>query len=144
MKTTRTQILLFQVSLLIAAKNALLAQTTFVKNFYDKLLSQNPGLTESHFKGVDMEALEKKMASVLEMLPDFLREPQKAILAFEDLGKKHKNIPIKEEEWAAVGGALIETFQTWMGSDFTPEVKEALQVIYGDIVAYMKEGIAEA
>ena len=43
-----------------------------------------------------------------------------------------------------VGQGLIETLEEGLGSEFTPEVKEAYLAFYGIVTNNMKEGLSEA
>ncbi len=48
----------------------------------------------------------------------------------QDLGKRHVGYGVKEEYYDTVGEALLWTLEQGLGSDFTPEVKDAWAEAY--------------
>ena len=59
-----------------------------------------------------------------------LDDPDTILPTIQDLGKRHVGYGVKEEYYGTVGEVLLWTLEQGLGSDFTPEAKEAWTEAY--------------
>lgn len=64
--------------------------------------------------------------------------------AVQALGRRHTGYGVKDEHYATVGYALLWTLEQGLGSDFTPETKEAWAVVHTTLADTMKSAAAPA
>ena len=62
--------------------------------------------------------------------PGGLDNLEAIVPAVQELGVRHVNYGVKEEDYATVGSALLSTLEAGLGDAFTPEVKEAWTITY--------------
>lgn len=111
----------------------------FVASFYETLFAAHPEVTPL-FGHVDMTAQRTKLLGALVLAVENLRRPEVLFPALRELGKRHVGYGVAAAHYPAVGGALLETFETFLGAEWTPEVKAAWTDAYGAIVSVMLEG----
>lgn len=58
----------------------------------------------------------------------------------KELGERHVRYGISPEYYPMVGAALLKTLESYLGMDWTPEVKQAWTYGYGAIADLMLEG----
>lgn len=92
----------------------------FSASFYQALFQHYPEL-EPMFAEVSLKAQEKKLIFSLAAIVENLRNPEVMQRALLSLGARHVQVGTIKEHYPLVGRALIETFETYLGDDWTPE-----------------------
>lgn len=111
----------------------------FVSSFYENLFSANPE-AKPLFASTDMASQKKKLLGSLVLVVENLRKPDKLSEALKGLGARHVKYGALPEHYPLVGNALLTTFEQYLGSDWTAEVKQAWVDAYGTITTLMLEG----
>ncbi|WP_019504679.1 globin family protein [Pleurocapsa sp. PCC 7319] len=129
-----------QVELLEDSFEAVKPQANeFVESFYDNLFTANPE-AKPLFEHTDMASQKKKLLDSLVLVVDNLRSPDMLDKALRGLGARHVKYGALPEHYPLVGGALLTTFQQYLGEKWTPEVKQAWTDAYGAITEIMLDG----
>lgn len=110
--------------------------------FYGKLFILNPEL-KALFKG-DMTEQGRKLMAILNTAINSLEKFETILPAVQDMGVRHINYGVKDEDYDTVGEALIWTLSKGLGDSFTDEVKEAWLTTYTTIATIMKTAAAQA
>lgn len=105
--------------------------------FYGKLFEKDPSL-KPMFKG-DMKDQGKKLMSMIGTAVNGLNNLEAIVPAVQNLGKGHLAYGVENKHYDTVGEALIETLDTGLGEDFTPEVKDAWVEVYTVLATTMKD-----
>ncbi len=114
--------------------------STAAEIFYTKLFELDPKL-KMIFPTNDASAMKEQGNKLMTMLSTAvagLSKLDRLIPVLEDLGKRHVNYKVEASHYDTVGSALLETLQTGLGDDFTPEVKQAWADTYGIMADVMK------
>ncbi len=111
----------------------------FVTSFYNNLFTLYPE-AQPLFANTDMGAQKKKLLNSLVLVVENLRMPDVLSNALKGLGARHVKYGALPEHYPLVGNALLTTFEQYLGSDWTPEVKQAWVDAYGAITNLMLEG----
>ena len=109
--------------------------------FYARLFSIDSSL-RSLFKGSMAEQGQKLMAAlavVVAGLADFSR----VVPIVQDLGQRHAGYGVEDKDYDTVGAALLWTLEQGLGSDFTPDVREAWATAYTTLATVMKDSARE-
>jgi len=114
---------------------------TAAQLFYGKLFELDPSLREL-FKG-DMAEQGKKLMTMINTAVNGLKRLESIVPAVQDLGRRHVDYGVKDEDYDTVGAALIWTLSQGLGDDFTDEVKDAWVTVYGILATTMKNAAAE-
>jgi len=117
--------------------------TQFASSFYQNLLNDYPQLRPL-FANTTMEEQEKKLIMSLVLVVENLRNPGYLTTVLKQLGERHVRYGAMREHYPLVGAALLKTFESYLGTDWTPEVKQAWIDAYGVIVDIMLEGANHA
>ncbi|NER38187.1 MAG: flavohemoprotein [Oscillatoria sp. SIO1A7] len=115
----------------------------FATSFYETLFADNPG-ADKLFEKTDMAKQKKMLVASLVLVVENLRKPDALTDTLKKLGARHVNYGTLEEHYPLVGGALLKTFESYLGDKWTPEVKKAWEEAYGTIADIMLKGAAEA
>lgn len=115
----------------------------FATSFYDNLFTDNPE-AKPLFANTDMAKQKKMLVAALVLVVDNLRKPDALTKALKDLGARHVKYKTLPDHYPLVGGAILKTFESYLGSDWTPEVKQAWVDAYGAITDLMLAGAKEA
>lgn len=131
---TERQMLLVKESWQLVLDN----QQEVASAFYEKLFQLNPDLRSMFTKDMRHQGLKlmAMLTMVVQSLPDFddIQDELKV------LSKLHAQVyEVTPEDYDTVGQALLITLQTGLGDRFTPELKEAWTLAYGNLAAKMKE-----
>lgn len=110
------------------AKVAPIADTA-AELFYARLFELDPSL-KSMFKG-DLKEQGRKLMLSITMVVKGLRRPESIIAPVQQLGTRHLTYGVKQEHYATVGQALIDTLEKGLGEDFTSDVRDAWVEAYG-------------
>jgi hemoglobin-like flavoprotein len=111
----------------------------FASTFYKNLLTDYPELRPL-FASTTMPDQEKKLMMTLVLVINNLRNLTYLTNILRDLGDRHVRYGINPEHYPMVGVTLVKTFESFLGSDWTPEVKQAWINGYGAIVDLMLAG----
>lgn len=117
--------------------------TQFASSFYHNLLTDYPQL-QPLFSKTNMEAQEQKLVMSLVLVVENLRSPHYLKTILRNLGERHVGYRAKQEHYDMVGAALLKTFESHLGPDWTPNVKQAWTDAYGAIVDMMLAGAKPA
>ena len=111
----------------------------FVTSFYDNLFTAHPE-AKPLFETTDMEAQKNKLLNSLVLVVDNLRNPDALNGALRGLGARHVKYGALPEHYPLVGGALLTTFEQYLGDKWTPNTKDAWVGAYGAISEIMLDG----
>jgi len=109
--------------------------------FYRRLFEIDPDL-KSMFKS-DMTQQRRKLMVMLTAAVKGLPRLDRLIPVLEDLGRRHVEYGVVDRHYETVGAALLWTLEKGLGSEFTPEVRDAWTTVYGVLAATMKAGAAQ-
>ena len=109
---------------------------------YARVFETDPGL-KAMFRG-DIKDQEKKLMSALAIVITGLARPESIISAVEELGAKHADYGVRDRDYDTVAGALLWTLEMGLGSEFTPEVKDAWVAAYTYLASIMKRAARTA
>jgi hemoglobin-like flavoprotein len=114
-------------------------EAEFTTQFYRNLFSDYP-IVEPLFANTHMSEQGKKLFASLVLVVGILRRPEALEKALKGLGTRHVQYGVLPEHYPMVGTALLKAFETVLGSDWTPAVKEAWIGAYGAVAQLMLEG----
>jgi|SRR4030095_7021237 len=109
--------------------------------FYGRLFELNPELSKL-FNG-DMKEQGKKLFNMLRSAVSMLDRLVELVPVLEDLGSRHANYGVKDEDYDTVAEAFLWTLKKGLGSDFTSECREAWIAVYTIVANTMKSGVKE-
>jgi len=115
---------------------------TAAELFYGKLFELDPEV-KSMFKG-NMTEQGKKLMGMLTTAVNALDKLDTIVPALQNMGRRHVDYGVKDEQYDTVGEALIWTLSTGLKDDFTDETKEAWIKVYTLVADTMKAAAAEA
>ena len=110
--------------------------------FYNRLFELDPSL-RALFKS-DMKQQGKKLMDSLKMVVGNLRNLDRIIPGVKAMAVRHTTYGVKNEHYATVGSALIDTLQKGLGDAFTTEVREAWLAAYTALATTMQAAADEA
>jgi len=110
--------------------------------FYRRLFELDPELRPL-FQG-DIEVQAKKLTDMLAALIGLLERGSALEAELEAMGARHAGYGVRDAHYTTVGSALLGMVEEVLGSDFTPEVKEAWTALYQAVEILMKRGAAAA
>ena len=113
--------------------------SAFSRSFYANLFTIYPE-TKALFANTDIKAQSQKLVESLVFVVANLRKPSILVQTLRDLGTryiKHGSLP---EYYPLVSNALLTTFEQYLRSDWTPQIKQAWVDTYHTITAIMLEG----
>jgi len=96
--------------------------------FYNRLFDLDPSL-KPLFKG-DIKEQGKKLMATIGVAVSALKNIEQIIPTVQELGRKHVDYGVKDEDYQTVGDALLWTLGQGLGSDFTSEAEEAWSETY--------------
>src|SRR3954447_4434333 len=121
---TPSQIDLVQISF---AKVRPIADTA-VRLFYERLFEIAPEVRPLFNR--DMKEQGRKLMTTLALVTKGLKSLEAILPAARSLAAKHVSYGVKAEHYQPVGYALLWTLEQGLGSDFTPEVRDAWLAAY--------------
>ena len=113
--------------------------TEFVNSFYGNLFADYPD-AKPLFVHTNMEQQGNKLLQSLILVIENLRKPDVLSDALKGLGARHVKYGALPEHYPLVGNTLLKTFEQYLGTDWTPEVKQAWVDAYGAISEIMLDG----
>ena len=111
----------------------------FAASFYENLFSTYPE-SQPLFANTEMAAQQKKLMDSLVLVINNLRQPDTLVNALKGLGARHVQYGALPEHYPMVGQALLKTFESYLGSGWTPETQQAWTGAYGVITELMLDG----
>lgn len=111
----------------------------FTAQFYTTLFSDYPTV-KPLFDNTHMDEQGKKLFASLVFVVDALRNPAVLEGALQGLGTRHVKYGVLPEHYPMVGSSLLKTFEVVLGTDLTPDVKQAWVDAYGGVTQLMLEG----
>ena len=102
--------------------------------FYERLFTINPDF-RALFKH-DMRVQGMKLMTMLAVM--VYDEPGEVLQAVRDMGQRHAAYGVKAPDYDAVGEALLWMLEQLLGEAFTPAVRDAWTVCYGELARQMK------
>jgi hemoglobin-like flavoprotein len=109
--------------------------------FYARLFELDPQL-KPMFKG-DMKRQGMMLMSMLSTAVRGLSHADALVPVVKGLGRRHVGYGVRDEHYAVVGQALIDTLSKGLGADFTAEARDAWLAAYSLLSTVMKAGAAE-
>jgi hemoglobin-like flavoprotein len=115
---------------------------TAARLFYEKLFEIAPEVRPLFNR--DMKEQGRKLMTTLGLVTKGLKNLDAILPAARSLATKHVSYGVKAEHYQPVGDALLWTLEQGLGSDFTPEVRDAWLAAYATLsgamiaVAYSK------
>ncbi len=103
--------------------------------FYDRLFEIAPD-TRPLFPS-EMAEQKKKLIAMLATAVTNLHKLDTILPAVKELGQRHKVYGVTAAHYAPVGAALLWTLEKGLGSEFTPEVKDAWTATYTALAGVM-------
>ncbi len=104
--------------------------------FYAKLFKLDPEIGPL-FRG-DMKEQGRKLMRMLAAAVNGLDRLEDLVPAVQALGRRHVAYGVRSEHYDTVGAALLWTLGQGLGTEFTPEVREAWAAVYGVLAGTMK------
>ena len=111
----------------------------FITSFYGNLFADYPA-AKPLFENTDMNTQGQKLLSSLVLVVESLRKPDVLENALKGLGARHVKYGALPEHYPLVGNTLLKTFEQYLNSDWTPEVKQAWVDAYGAVTELMLAG----
>nr|WP_182592001.1 methyl-accepting chemotaxis protein [Methylobacterium fujisawaense] len=134
-----------RVSYAVSAAQVRLVQDSFAKVqslgdtasdlFYGRLFETAPQV-RSLFPN-DMSAQKRKLMAMLALTVANLDKPEALVATVRDLGDRHVGYGALQAHYEPVGAALLWTLEQGLGSDFTPEIRQAWSETYRVITGLM-------
>lgn len=103
--------------------------------FYGRLFETAPQV-RSLFPN-DMSAQKRKLMAMLALTVANLDKPEALVATVRDLGDRHVGYGALQAHYEPVGAALLWTLEQGLGSDFTPEIRQAWSETYRVITGLM-------
>jgi hemoglobin-like flavoprotein len=107
------------------------------KRFYIHLFTRAPEL-RSMFRE-DLSGQSMKFMSTLKTIVIALKDPDVLHTELKPLGEGHAILGVVAANFEPMGEALIDTFQEFLGPEFTPEMENAWRNAYLEISSEMIE-----
>ena len=109
--------------------------------FYGRLFEIAPE-TKPLFKDADMSEQGRKLMQTIATAVSSLYRLEAVVPEIEALGKRHIAYGVTKEHYDTVGAALLWTLEQGLGSDFTPELKDAWAKVYGTLASVATKAYA--
>ena len=110
--------------------------------FYKRLFELDPSL-RSLFR-TNMKEQGKKLMDTLGVIVGNLRRLDRIVPGIKAMAQRHVQYGVKDDHYATVGQALIDTLQVGLGAGFTAEVSEAWLAAYTLLAGVMTSAAAES
>jgi hemoglobin-like flavoprotein len=105
--------------------------------FYRHLFSLDPQL--KRLFPADMQTQGRKLMQMIGLAVYGLNSPEVLIPTVQALGRRHVAYGVEAKDYETVGKALILTLEQGLGTDFTPQVREAWLATYQLLAQTMKQ-----
>jgi len=135
---TPTQVVYVQQSFALLRPRA----DTVAAQFYQRLFILDPSVRPLFPD--DLSTQGRKLMDMLGLVVQGLRRPESIAPAVQALGQRHVQYGVDVAHYETVGAALIWTLEQELGSEFTPEVREAWTTAYTYLAALMSTAAGES
>jgi len=109
---------------------------TLTDIFYENLFKIDPSLASLFHKSVKIQGANwRQMFRTVIMAVDRLQDIEGEL---EALSIRHLSYGVTEADYDKMGEALLMTLEQCLVNEFTPEVREAWQALYGNVADTMK------
>ena len=116
--------------------------TEFSANFYNTLFTDYPQV-QPLFAHTDMTRQQQHLIDALVLVVAHLRHPEVLNDTLRNLGARHLDYGTLQLHYPMVGMALLKTFASCLGNEWTPGVEQAWKDAYQEITNIMLKGAAE-
>lgn len=103
---------------------------------YRRLFEIDPKLKDL-FQG-DIDAQGKALFGMMDLVVSSLEIQEQLVPIIYEMGRRHAGYGVNEEDYQAFGVALLDTLKALLGSEFTPEVREAWCAAYDFVAEIMQ------
>ena len=90
-----------------------------------------------------MEAQGREVMHMFAEIVRTLDQPEQLVPEVADLGRRHVGYGVRDDQYGSVGNALLWTLERGLGSDFTPEVRDAWTEAYLLCASIVRRGAAQ-
>lgn len=104
--------------------------------FYERLFEHDPSL-RAMFMQTDMKEQGRKLMAALSIVIASLRKLDTIVPALEMLAVKHVGYGVRDEHYATVGTALVETLSLFFSHRFTSEHRRVWTSAYETVAGVM-------
>lgn len=111
-------------------------------DFYGRLFAACPHLRRLF--PADMAAQRRKLMMTLTAIVNDLDKLDCLVPVVSELARRHVGYGAREEHYAPVGAALVETLRGALGARFTPDVEAAWGAAYGLLSGAMVQAARKA
>lgn len=111
----------------------------FIHSFYENLFADYPAI-KPLFSHTNMEEQGDKLLLSLVFVIENLKDPDLLAEKLHGLGARHAEYGTRPEHYPFVGNSLLKTFEQYLGTDWTEEVKTAWTQAYNVITKVMLDG----
>jgi len=111
--------------------------------FYARLFELDPSLRPL-FAHADMREQGRKLTTMLTDAVKSLDRLHDLIPVVEALGRRHAGYGVRDEHYATVGRALLDTLALGLGATFTPEARAAWSTTYDTLAGIMRRAAEQA
>lgn len=101
----------------------------FAHSFYQRLFSYYPEVA-SLFAYTEMKRQESSLMATLAAVVAGVERGDNLVPTVQKLGTKHYHYGVKPEHYPLVGSVLLETFNEYLGQDFTAQMQDAWNQAY--------------
>jgi hemoglobin-like flavoprotein len=101
----------------------------FAHSFYQRLFSYYPEIAQL-FAYTDMKRQESSLMATLAAVIAGIERGDNLIPTVQKLGSRHYQYGVKPEHYALVGSVLLETFNEYLGQNFTAQMQDAWNQAY--------------
>ena len=122
-------------------ENVVPISDTAAEIFYKRLFELDPALRKL-FRS-DMKQQGKKLMDTLRIVVGNLRHVERIIPGIRAMAVRHVDYGVKNDDYATVGQALLDTLQIGLGAGFTADVAEAWLAAYTLLATTMQSAAAE-
>ncbi|MGH9768200.1 MAG: globin family protein [Blastocatellia bacterium] len=109
--------------------------------FYGRLFELAPELRPL-FKG-ELQEQGRKLMRMIGLAVKGLDRWETLAPVLRDLGQRHEQYGVREQDYDTVGAALLWTLEQGLGPSFTPEVKAAWIAVYTRLAGAMQRAAAQ-
>jgi len=111
----------------------------FALSFYANLFHDYPQI-QPLFDRTNMAEQRKHLIRALMLIMENIRDTETVKEALKQLGARHLKYGALPEYYAPFGNSLLKTFASYLGENWTPEVKQAWQEAFAAISQLMLQG----
>jgi hemoglobin-like flavoprotein len=111
----------------------------FGREFYTTLLRLHPEV-EPLYAHTIMEEQARKLMAMLSLVLHLLKKPEVLATRVRRLGRRHQELGVRAEHYPIVAKALLATFASRLGEQWTAQMQAAWTEAYEAIVSLMSQG----